>query len=117
MRSVRWNGGSAMKILALEFSHSERGIAVMNDREVLGFALDRSDRGTRAMEQIAQVLQEAGLTASDIEAVAVGLGPGSYAGIRTGIAIAQGWQLTRGAKVLGVNSAEAIARQIVDGKP
>jgi tRNA threonylcarbamoyladenosine biosynthesis protein TsaB len=101
-----------MKILALEFSPCERGIAVMRDQEVLGFAIDRAERGMRAIELIARALEQAQLSASEIDCLAVGLGPGSYAGIRTAIAIAQGWQLARGVKLLGVNSADAVARQI-----
>lgn len=46
-----------------------------------------------------------------IECLVVGLGPGSYTGIRAAISIAQGWQLARGVKLLGVSSAEAIAAE------
>ena len=43
--------------------------------------------------------------------IAVGLGPGSYTGIRAAIAVAQGWQLARGVKLLGSSSAECLAAQ------
>jgi len=43
--------------------------------------------------------------------IAVGLGPGSYTGVRAAIALAQGWQLAREIKLLGVSSVEAIAVQ------
>ena len=43
--------------------------------------------------------------------IAVGLGPGSYTGIRAAIALAQGWQLARGVKLLGVSSVESLAAQ------
>ena len=43
--------------------------------------------------------------------IAVGLGPGSYTGIRVAISMAQGWQLARGVKLLGVSSAECLAAQ------
>ncbi|MGH7953945.1 MAG: tRNA (adenosine(37)-N6)-threonylcarbamoyltransferase complex dimerization subunit type 1 TsaB, partial [Limisphaerales bacterium] len=39
----------------------------------------------------------------------IGLGPGSYTGIRSAIAIARGWQLARGIKLLGISSAECLA--------
>jgi tRNA threonylcarbamoyladenosine biosynthesis protein TsaB len=45
--------------------------------------------------------------------IAVGLGPGSYAGIRSAIALAQGWQLGREVKLLGVSSADCVAAQAV----
>lgn len=101
-----------MKILALEFSSHERSVAVLADGEVLGFAMDQTPRGTRAFTHIQEALQQARLAAGDIECIAVGRGPGSYAGTRVAIAIAQGWQLARGVKLLGINSADAIARRI-----
>jgi tRNA threonylcarbamoyl adenosine modification protein YeaZ len=47
----------------------------------------------------------------DVECVALGLGPGSYTGIRIAIALAQGWQLARGVKLLGLSSADCVAAQ------
>ena len=105
-----------MKILALEFSSHERSIAVFADGEVRGFAMDPTPRGTRPFACIQEVLQQAGLSAGDIECIAVGRGPGSYAGTRVAIAIAHGWQLARGIKLLGISSADAIARRINTGE-
>src|SRR4051812_19388433 len=45
----------------------------------------------------------------EVEVIAVGLGPGSYTGIRSSLAIAQGWHLARGVLAIGVSSADAIA--------
>lgn len=101
-----------MKILALEFSSHERSIAVLADGEVRGFALDQARRETRAFAHIQDALQQARFSVADIECIAVGCGPGSYAGTRVAIAIAQGWQLARGVKLLGISSADAIARRI-----
>lgn len=101
-----------MKILALEFSPCERGIAVFFDGTVRGFAIDRTPQGSRSFELIQRALDQAGIFKTDINCIAVGLGPGSYAGIRIAIAIAQGWELARGVKLLGIPSAESIARLI-----
>jgi len=60
---------------------------------------------------IEKVLATAKLEREEIEAIAVGLGPGSYTGIRAAIALAQGWQLARGVKLLGVGSVECLAAQ------
>jgi tRNA threonylcarbamoyl adenosine modification protein YeaZ len=99
-----------MKILALEFSPPERSVAVLIDGQVCGYALDRTPQGSRAFAMISQALNEAKLEPAGIECIAIGVGPGSYAGARTAIAIAQGWELASGVKLLGVNSADAIAR-------
>ena len=50
----------------------------------------------------------------EIECIAVGIGPGSYTGIRAAIALTQGWQLATGIKAQATDSLEALAlgRQI-----
>lgn len=99
-----------MKILALEFSPPERSIAVVINGEVRGFAIDRAPKDIPAFALISRVLKEAELRPADVECLAIGLGPGSYAGTRMAIAIAQGWELGRALKLIGLQSSEAIAR-------
>ncbi|HZF00979.1 MAG TPA: tRNA (adenosine(37)-N6)-threonylcarbamoyltransferase complex dimerization subunit type 1 TsaB [Methylomirabilota bacterium] len=100
-----------MTILALEFSSGQRSVAVANGNSVLSEAVETGGRNTAAFGMIERVLAEAKIEREQIDAIAVGLGPGSYTGIRSAIAIAQGWQLARKIKLLGVSSAEAIAAQ------
>jgi len=57
------------------------------------------------------VLASANIGRAEIECLAVGLGPGSYTGIRVALSIAQGWQLATGVKLLGIGSAECLAAQ------
>ena len=56
-------------------------------------------------------MRAARLEREAIDALAVGLGPGSYTGIRMAISLAQGWQLARAVRLLGVGSVEALAAQ------
>ena len=63
------------------------------------------------MSLIETALDAAGLERENIDCLAVGLGPGSYTGIRSAIALAQGWQLARGTKILGISSVESLAAQ------
>ena len=101
-----------MMILALEFSSERRSAALACGDRFLAEAVEQTGgRGTDALGLIEKVLTEAGVSREAIEAIAVGLGPGSYTGIRAAIAVAQGWQLARGVKLLGVSSADAIAAQ------
>jgi len=60
---------------------------------------------------IESALADANVARNEIECLAIGLGPGSYTGIRAAIALAQGWQLAREVKLLGISSVEAIAAQ------
>jgi tRNA threonylcarbamoyladenosine biosynthesis protein TsaB len=97
-----------MTILALEFSSPQRSVAVARGEGVLAETVETGGRGTNAFGMIEIVLAEAKIEREQIEVIAVGLGPGSYTGIRAAISLAQGWQLARGVKLLGVSSAEAI---------
>jgi tRNA threonylcarbamoyl adenosine modification protein YeaZ len=96
-----------MTILGLEFSAPERSVALGRDN-VLAEAVEAGGRHTAALGMIEKVLAQTALTRGEIDTLVVGLGPGSYTGIRAAIALAQGWQLARGVKLLGLSSVEAI---------
>jgi tRNA threonylcarbamoyladenosine biosynthesis protein TsaB len=77
-------------------------------------AIETGGQSTRAFSMIEKVLAEARIEREQIDVIAVGLGPGSYTGIRVALSVAQGWQLASpndGMKLLGVSSAECVAAQ------
>ncbi len=98
-----------MKILALEFSSEHRSVAVLVEGAIRGTAMELGGRNTQALRLVEEALQQAGIEREEIGCLAVGLGPGSYAGIRAAIALAQGWQLARPVKLLGISSALGLA--------
>ena len=106
-----------MTILALEFSSGQRSVAVVRRRAgdasfVVSEVVETGAGGTtRAFAMIQSALHEAQLEREQIEVLAVGLGPGSYTGIRVALSIAQGWQLAGGVKLLGISSVECVAAQ------
>ena len=101
-----------MMILAFEFSSEQRSVALSRKGVVVAEAVESGGyRVTNAFGLAERVLAEAQAQREEVEAVAVGLGPGSYTGIRAAIALAQGWQLAAGVKLLGVGSADCLARQ------
>jgi tRNA threonylcarbamoyl adenosine modification protein YeaZ len=109
-----------MKILALEFSSPQRSVAIVQPPSSGSHAvpavtevIETGGRATKAIGMFESALCDAQLEREQIDCVAVGLGPGSYSGIRAGIAFAQGWQLARNVKLLGVSSVECIAEQAV----
>lgn len=106
-----------MKILAVEFSSEQRSVAIVEMQSdkialVRGFAAEAGGRNTHAIGLIEDALREAQMEREQIDCVAVGLGPGSYTGIRSAIALAQGWQLAREVKLLGIPSVECLASQV-----
>jgi tRNA threonylcarbamoyl adenosine modification protein YeaZ len=109
-----------MKILALEFSSPQRSVAIVQPPSFGSHAapsvsevIETGGRATRAIGMIESALRDAQLEREQIDCVAVGLGPGSYSGIRAGIAFAQGWQLARNVRLLGISGVECIAQQAV----
>jgi len=120
-----------MKILAVEFSSAQRSVAVWESGDaaapvLLGSAREppepRVDKASGAMPPspfpprrnlglVEEALAEAKCRREEMGALAVGLGPGSYTGIRGAIALGQGWQLGRGIQLLGVSSVECLAGQ------
>lgn len=103
-----------MNLLALEFSSAWHGVAVVSARNeavrVVGTAENQPVAGgARPLTLVQRALEAAGLQRADLDALAVGLGPGSYTGIRRILALAQGWHLARRIPVFGVSSVEACA--------
>jgi len=106
-----------MKILAVEFSSPERSVAVVQgggDSPPLLLGRAGETSGHRALGLVEEALQRAQCQREEIEAIAVGLGPGSYTGIRGAIALAQGWHLGRGVGLIGVSSVECLAAQAAE---
>ena len=99
-----------MTILALEFSSEQRSVAVARGNSIFE-AVETGGRSTAAFTMIEKVLAGAKIEREQVDAIVVGLGPGSYTGIRAAIAITQGWQLAREIKLLGASSAGTIAAQ------
>ncbi|NMD20928.1 MAG: tRNA (adenosine(37)-N6)-threonylcarbamoyltransferase complex dimerization subunit type 1 TsaB, partial [Verrucomicrobia bacterium] len=103
-----------MKILALEFSTGHRTVAAL-DTEAMDNARapaieieEVQGRSVRACAMVESALRKAGLARESVDTVAVGLGPGSYAGIRTAIAFALGWHMARTVRLAGISSIECL---------
>jgi tRNA threonylcarbamoyladenosine biosynthesis protein TsaB len=96
-----------MKILAVEFSSERRSAALLEGGALLGHAAETG--GRRVIGLVEQALQQAGWEREEVETIAVGLGPGSYTGIRGAIAFAQGWQLGLAVNLIGISSVECLA--------
>lgn len=95
-----------MKTLGLELSSGLGSIAFLEDGEALfdrSFPNDRKDSGA-FFENVQQCLREFGVPGE----IVVGLGPGSYAGVRIAIATAIGLRTAAGARLVGIPSICAL---------
>lgn len=112
-----------MIVLALECSTGARSVAVVravdderaaDPADLLGHRFVAEERGhaTALLPMIDAALAEAGQTYDDIDLFAVSVGPGSYTGIRIGLATARGLALARAKKLAGVVTTLAVAHRI-----
>lgn len=100
-----------MKTLAINTTDYNL-VVVLNDNDKLfSRVIDTGKTGHSAllMPNIDSVLKEAGLTADNIDAYAVVLGPGSFTGIRIGVSAMTAMSFAVGAKRVGVNAFELLA--------
>ncbi len=97
-----------MKILALEFSSSQRAVAVSDGANPIARVVTDNLK-TSPLLLIDKVLEKGRTDRAEINVIALGIGPGSYTGIRSAIAVAQGWQLAKSVNLSPISSAEVLA--------
>jgi tRNA threonylcarbamoyl adenosine modification protein YeaZ len=99
------------RILALDSALARCSAAVVCDGEVIASREQNGATGQAAVLPVmaTQVLTDAAMPATGLDAVAVTVGPGSFTGIRAGLALAHGIALAAGVPVIGVTVAEALA--------
>lgn len=101
-----------MLLLALDSAPSVSSAALCDDAGgILGYRRgdEGPDQADRLIELIDGVLRDAGLDYGGIDVIAVNCGPGSFTGIRAGVAAARGLALATGRPVVAVNSLEVVA--------
>ncbi len=100
-----------MKIFGLDTSTSVRSAALTEDGRVIAEVC--LDTGRKHSERLApavkQLFENSGTTPREVDGYAVGLGPGSFTGLRTGISLLKGMAMANPAPVMGVSSLEALA--------
>ena len=103
-----------MLILAFDTATEVATVALVRDGELLG---ERASRAVRVLRDVEELLTEAGLAADDVDAIAVGTGPGSYTGLRMGLVTARTLAVSLGVPVAGVSTLDALAAGAPGGVP
>lgn len=103
-----------MRVLGIETSSRRGTVALLeNERPVVCLSHEeRNAHAERMLPLVERALAEAGWTKREIERIGVGVGPGSFTGLRVGIALAQGLALGLGLPIVGVPSLAAMAAAV-----
>ena len=97
-------------ILCIEAGTDVGSVALAKNGELLSLLenLEGRQHAQNLAVYVQEVLQEHDLDAGDLDAVAVGKGPGSYTGLRIAVSLAKGICYGAGIPLIAVNSLEAL---------
>jgi tRNA threonylcarbamoyladenosine biosynthesis protein TsaB len=103
-----------MKILAIETSTYSGSIAILEDYKILGeYYFDVGPAHTeKLVPSVDWLLKQLNVKKSDLNAIAVSLGPGSFTSLRVGISTAKGISYSLGIPLVGVSSLMALAMNV-----
>ena len=106
-----------MKIIAIEASARAASVCAYIDGEVRASAFQDAGltHSRTLMPMLRDMLNNADLKLSDFDTIAVSHGPGSFTGVRIGVATALGLAAGTGAKAVGVSTLEAMSRTVTEG--
>ncbi|MEO5372823.1 MAG: tRNA (adenosine(37)-N6)-threonylcarbamoyltransferase complex dimerization subunit type 1 TsaB [Alphaproteobacteria bacterium] len=107
-----------MLVLGVDSAAAGCSVAVWRDGRVLAAADQAMERGQAEalIPMVVAVMGEAGVDFGELDLIAVTVGPGSFTGVRTGLAAARALGLAAGVPVHGVTTTEAVARAVPDAE-
>ena len=99
-----------MKILSIDTSSNLCAVAVLEDSNLIkeNILNDTKNHSEKIMPVIAQTLEEANLKLSDINLIVCDKGPGSFTGIRIGVATVMSFVDSLNLQSIGISSLEAL---------
>ncbi|MEA4926076.1 MAG: tRNA (adenosine(37)-N6)-threonylcarbamoyltransferase complex dimerization subunit type 1 TsaB [Syntrophomonadaceae bacterium] len=104
-----------MLILAIDSSTPVAGVALLDDEKLIReeFINYKKTHSETLMPMIDELLRGCDTTLNDLTAVAVTIGPGSFTGLRIGLAAVKGLCLAANLPVIGISTLDALAHNIV----
>ncbi|MCX2695385.1 MULTISPECIES: tRNA (adenosine(37)-N6)-threonylcarbamoyltransferase complex dimerization subunit type 1 TsaB [Ochrobactrum] len=110
-----------MKILALDTASSWCAAAVYDSRtdRVLAKISENIGKGHAEvlMDYIGRVMEQSGIAMTELDRVAVNVGPGSFTGVRIGVSAARGFALALGRPAMGISAFDALAAEVALSQP
>jgi tRNA threonylcarbamoyladenosine biosynthesis protein TsaB len=107
-----------MRVLALDSATTACSAALWEDGRVRARRLSPMARGQAEalLPMVEQVMAEGGRAFADLDLIAVTVGPGTFTGIRIGLAAARGLALVSGRPLAGIATTDAVAAAIPDSE-
>ncbi|MGL5294077.1 MAG: tRNA (adenosine(37)-N6)-threonylcarbamoyltransferase complex dimerization subunit type 1 TsaB [Aeromonas sp.] len=100
-----------LKILAVDTATEACSAALLvGDKQFCRWEEAPRDHTRKILPMVQAVLDEAGISLSDLDAIAFGRGPGSFTGVRIGISVAQGLAFGAGVPLIGISTLAAMAQ-------
>ena len=102
-------------VLGLDTASVTASLAVASHGKILAeIARSAASHGAQLPAAAAEVVAQAGLGLKDLHGIAVGIGPGSFTGLRVGIAYAKGLVLALGCALIGIPTFDGLALAAID---
>lgn len=103
-----------MIILSIDSSTPVAGVAISDDKQLLGevFIHTKNTHSEKLMPIIAQLLADVHMSIQQVEAVAVTCGPGSFTGLRIGMATAKGLVQGGNKKLIAIPTLDCLAQNL-----
>lgn len=103
-----------MKILAIDSTANTSTVAVLENDTLLSLytANTKNTHSETLLPMVKSVLSTLNLTVDDMDALAVSQGPGSFTGVRIGVATVKGLAFGKNKKCVGVSTIEALAENL-----
>ncbi|MGN5145751.1 tRNA (adenosine(37)-N6)-threonylcarbamoyltransferase complex dimerization subunit type 1 TsaB [Aeromonas veronii] len=100
-----------LKILAVDTATEACSAALLvGDKLFSRWEEAPRDHTRKILPMVQAVLEDAGISLSDLNAIAFGRGPGSFTGVRIGISVAQGLAFGAGVPLIGISTLAAMAQ-------
>ncbi len=97
-----------MRVLGIDGALGGFSVALLDGDEVVEAASDRPDALEAGLARVAGVLAARGIGLGDLDRLAVGIGPGSFTGVRIAVSYAKAIAMARGLPLTGISSYDVL---------